>query len=272
MTREALIDLIFSRRSYLCIGLDPDPARLPDHLRGTPDGIVTFCREIIGATTGLCVAYKVNIAFFEALGRRGWDILWQVREALPEEAFLIADAKRADIGNSSRMYAHAFFEEFRFDAVTVSPYMGEDSVRPFLDYPGKWTIVLALTSNSGAADFQLLTMQNGRPLFEEIIRNAQSWGDQGNLMFVTGATQLAYLSRIRELAPEHFLLVPGVGAQGGSLADVTRTGLTHDIGLLINSSREILYASAGEHFAMHAMQKARALQSEMARSLDVRGR
>ena len=263
MTREQLTAQIQAKGTFLCVGLDPDPARFPEHMHGDPGSTVAFCRAIVHATSAYAVAYKLNIAFFEALGRKGWDILFAVRELLPEDAFLIADAKRADIGNSSRMYARAFFEELNFDAITVSPYMGEDSIRPFLDYTDHWTIVLALTSNHGAQDFQLLETVAGPQVFEHVLNKTAAWGTPNNLMFVTGATQTEHLEQIRRIVPEHFLLVPGVGAQGGDLNTVAQACMTPDVGLLINSSREILYASAGADFAEVAGQRAEGYQSAM---------
>jgi orotidine-5'-phosphate decarboxylase len=265
MTRNELISQIRLKHSFLCVGLDPDPDKMPEKYRGSADGVVEFCKQIIDATREYSVAYKPNIAFFEALGRKGWDALYQVAEYLPRDCFLIADAKRADIGNSSRMYARAFFEEMNFDAVTVAPYMGSDSVMPFLEYADKWTILLALTSNKGSQDFQMIRDRNGMALHERVIRTAMEWSTPSNLMFVIGATHPDMLSDVREIAPDHFFLVPGVGAQGGDLQSVAKAALTEDIGLLVNSTRAIIYASQGEHFAVRAGEKARAYRDEMAR-------
>lgn len=264
MTRTELIAQIRKKQSFLCVGLDPDLAKMPEIYRGSPDSVVDFCKKIIDATQEYCVAYKPNIAFFEALGRGGWDALYQVAEYLPRDCFLIADAKRADIGNSSRMYARAFFEEMNFDAVTVAPYMGSDSVMPFLEYEDKWTILLALTSNNGSQDFQMISDGAGMPLHERVIRTAAEWGTPGNLMFVIGATHPEMLSDVRNMAPDHFFLVPGVGAQGGDLQSVVKAAVTDDVGLLINSTRAIIYASNGNDFAVKAGEKAREYRDEMA--------
>ncbi len=264
MTRTELIAQIRKKHSFLCVGLDPDPAKMPEKYRSSPDGVVQFCKQIIDATQEYCVAYKPNIAFFEALGREGWDVLYQVAEYLPRDCFLIADAKRADIGNSSRMYARAFFEEMNFDAVTVAPYMGSDSVMPFLEYEDKWTILLALTSNKGSQDFQMISDNTGAPLHERVIRTAAEWGTPENLMFVIGATHPEMLSDVRGMAPDSFFLVPGVGAQGGDLRSVANAALTDDVGLLINSTRAVIYASDGNDFAVKAGEKAREYRDEMA--------
>jgi orotidine-5'-phosphate decarboxylase len=263
MNRQELIHQIRAKQSFLCVGLDPDPQKMPKKWRNSRNHVVDFCKAIVEATSSSAVAYKLNIAFFEALGRKGWDILYETRALLPEDCFLIADAKRADIGNSSRMYARAFFEELTFDAITVAPYMGEDSIRPFLEYEDKWTILLGLTSNTGAENFQMSPDQDGSSLFERVLTMASRWGTPENLMFVAGATQTKYLQRVSEVVPEHFLLIPGVGAQGGSLADVANTCLTDDIGILVNSTREIIYASDGDDFASLAATKAKSYQKEM---------
>jgi orotidine-5'-phosphate decarboxylase len=263
MTRSELIEQIQKKHSFLCVGLDPDPALMPEQYRSSPGGVVDFCKRIIDVTEEHCVAYKPNIAFFEALGREGWDVLYRVAEYLPQDCFLIADAKRADIGNSSRMYARAFFEEMNFDAVTVAPYMGSDSVLPFLEYEGKWTILLALTSNKGSQDFQLIEDETGMAMHERVIRTASEWGTPENLMFVTGATHADMLSDVRAMAPDHFFLVPGVGAQGGDLQSVAKAALTKDISLLINSTRAIIYASQGDDFAVKAGEQAKAYRDEM---------
>ena len=273
MTYNELRDQIFRKQSYLCVGLDTDPHKLPRHLLTEHDPVFAFNRAIIDATADLAVAYKPNIAFYEAQGSRGWESLQRTLEYIPADCFTIADAKRGDIGNTSSLYARAFFDPeaagLDFDSITVTPYMGRDSVLPFLAYENKWVILLALTSNAGSADFQRQPVGE-QELFETVIQTAQTWADPDRLMFVVGATQADELSRIRELAPYNFLLVPGVGAQGGSLADVSRWGLTADGGLLVNASRSILYASDGHDFADRARAEAQALQTEMAGYLDRR--
>lgn len=256
MHRSDLIQQIRRKSSFLCVGLDPDPSKIPASLGKDPSAVTRFCGEIIKTTSPHCIAFKLNIAFFEALGRKAWDILYATRELLPDDCFLIADAKRADIGNSSRFYARTFFEDLRFDAVTVAPYMGEDSVRPFLEYEDKWTIMLALTSNAGAMDFQMLKDAEGSSLFEHVLMKGAGWGSPDRLMFVAGATHPAQLRRVRKIVPEHFLLVPGIGAQGGSLSEVAQACMTKDIGILVNSTREIIYASNGEDFAEKAGERA----------------
>ena len=262
MTRQELVTAIFKKKSFLCIGLDPDPARLPAHLLGQQDPYFTFCKEIIDATADLCVAYKPNTAFFEAQGVEGWQSLQKVINYIPKNTLSIADAKRGDIGNTSRMYATAFFEKMGADALTVAPYMGHDSVKPFLTFENKWTILLALTSNPGSADFQH-NQTDDLPLHLDVINKAKIWGSSEQLMFVVGATQAAYLKKIREVVPDYFLLVPGVGAQGGSLKEVAAAALTKEAGLLVNSSRGIIYAGNGKDFANKARQAAQAIQQEM---------
>ena len=264
MTRTALIDQIRAKRSYLCIGLDTDPTRLPAHLLDLPDPVFSFNKAIIDATQDLCVAYKPNVAFYEAQGARGWKSLQRTVDYIPDDLFTIADAKRGDIGNTSRLYARAFFETLQFDAVTVAPYMGKESVQPFLEFDNKWVILLALTSNAGSRDFQFRTLQpEGQPLYEQVLRTAQEWGTPDNLMFVVGATHPEQFQAIRQIAPRSFLLVPGVGAQGGDLAGLTRHGANEDVGLLVNSSRSIIYASTGEDFAEAARAAALKLVGEM---------
>jgi orotidine-5'-phosphate decarboxylase len=267
MTAEELSHLIHRKQSYLCVGLDTDIRKLPTHLLNEPDPVFAFNRAIIDSTADYAVAYKPNLAFYEAMGPRGWESLQKTLEYIPDDCFTIADAKRGDIGNTSGLYARTFFDPsaagLNFDAVTVAPYMGRDSVMPFLDYPGKWVILLALTSNVGSADFQRQPVGE-QELFEVVMETAQTWAGPDQLMFVVGATQTNQLARIRELVPNHFLLVPGVGAQGGSLAEVSRIGLTPDGGLLVNASRSILYASAGTDFAEKAAAEAKILQQEMA--------
>jgi orotidine-5'-phosphate decarboxylase len=262
MTRQFLIEQIRKKKSYLCVGLDTSLEKIPAHLKGKDDAILEFNRQIIDATQDLCVAYKINTAFYEVMGARGWETLEQTVSYIPSTHFTIADAKRGDIGNTSHQYARAFFEKLRFDAVTVAPYMGSDSIRPFLEYEGKWTIVLGLTSNEGSRDFQQQLMGNGF-LYEKVIQKVSTWGTRENLMFVVGATKAGEIASIRKIIPEHFLLIPGVGFQGGSLEEVSRAGLTHETGLLVNASRAIIYAGGGEDFAARARQKALDYQSEM---------
>ena len=262
MTRDVLIQQIRDRKSYLCVGLDTDPARIPKHLNDLPDPLFTFNKQIIDATLDLCVSYKINTAFYEALGSKGWDLLERTCAYIPKTHFKIADAKRGDIGNTSDQYAKAFFETMDFDAVTVAPYMGEDSIKPFLDYPGKWTIVLALTSNKGSSDFQQQELGD-KYLYQEVINKVCKWGSKENLMLVVGATRTEQLADIRKLAPDNFFLVPGVGFQGGSLSEVSKTAITNDIGLLVNVSRAIIYAGDSENYAMEARAIARQYQYEM---------
>lgn len=263
MTRAELFSQIQKKSSFLCVGLDPDLAKIPAHLKSEPDPIFSFCREIIESTADYAVAYKPNIAFFEALGPRGWESLQKVLELIPSEIFSIADAKRGDIGNTSSLYAKAFFETLNFDSITVAPYMGRDSVSPFLEFAGKWVILLALTSNEGSADFQLIQDQAGKPLFQSVLEKSQAWGSLENLMYVVGATRGELIAEVRKSVPDHFLLVPGVGAQGGSLAEVAKYGMNSSCGLLVNSSRGIIYASSGKDFAQAARKEARALQVQM---------
>jgi len=264
MNRATLVSEIFRKKTFLCVGLDTELAKLPPHLLGLEDPIFEFNRQIIDVTRELCVAYKPNTAFYEALGPKGWHTLKRTIEYIGSQHFIIADAKRGDIGNTSRMYAEAFFNQLGCDAVTVAPYMGEDSVGPFLGFEGKWAIVLALTSNQGSSDFQLDWLEDSRQsLWEKVLHRTQTWGTPENLMFVIGATHPESFIRVREIAPNHFLLVPGVGAQGGDLAAICRYGMNRDCGLLINSSRSILYASSGEDFAQKASEEAKRLQQEM---------
>lgn len=264
MTREELFGEIQRKQSYLCVGLDTDWARLPEHLLTDDDPIFEFNKQIIDATQDLCVAYKPNLAFYETRGATGWDSLARTLDYIPDEHFTIADAKRGDIGNTSHRYAQAFFEELDVDAITVAPYMGEDSVKPFLEYPGKWVILLALTSNHGSADFQFTQQENGMPLYEKVMRRAMEWGTPDQLMFVVGATHPQQFEQIREIAPEHFLLVPGVGAQGGDLQQLSQYGRNDQLGLLVNSSRGIIYAGSGPDFAQEARQAALKMQQQMA--------
>ena len=265
MTTEALIQQIRKKKSFLCIGLDVDLDKIPKHLLEEEDPIFAFNKAIIDATHHLAVAYKPNTAFYEAYGLKGWQALQKTINYLNEnhpEIFTIADAKRGDIGNTSKMYAKAFFEDMGFDSVTVAPYMGKDSVEPFLSFEDKHTILLALTSNEGAFDFQTKEI-DGKELYKTVIETSKSWQNSNNLMYVVGATKAEYLAEIRRIIPNSFLLVPGVGAQGGSLTEVCKYGMTQDIGLLINSSRGIIYASNKEDFATKAAKSAKNLQQEM---------
>lgn len=264
MTRKDLQDFIIKQRSFLCVGLDTDLQKLPPHLLQHSNPIFEFNRQIIDATKEYCVGYKLNTAFYEALGKKGWEALEKTLDYLPDTHFAIADAKRGDIGNTSRMYAKAFFETMDFDAITVAPYMGEDSVTPFLGFENKWVILLALTSNSGSANFQMTPQEDGRPLFEKVLRKAQEWGNPDNLMFVVGATHPEQFAQIRAIVPDHFLLVPGVGEQGGDLQQVAHYGMNDACGLLVNSSRAIIYAGKDENFAQAAAEAAKKVQSEMA--------
>lgn len=267
MTKQELIDNIRRKKSFLCVGLDTDVNKISEHLFDeTDDAIFEFNKRIIDATADHCVAYKPNLAFYESIGLEGWDILERTVEYIRtnySDQFIIADAKRGDIGNTSAMYARTFFGNMDFDAVTVAPYMGEDSVSPFLTYENKWAIVLALTSNKGAFDFQFME-QDGEKLFEKVLKTSKTWGSDENMMYVVGATKAEMLGDIRKIIPTHFLLVPGVGAQGGSLQEVAKYGLTDDCGLLVNSSRQIIYASSEADFAEKAREEALKVQQEMA--------
>lgn len=271
MTREELVKEIFTKKSFLCVGLDTDLKKVPQHLLDREDPIFDFNKAIIDATAPYCVAYKPNLAFYEAFGVKGIISFERTVKYLNENYpnhFIIADAKRGDIGNTSAMYARTFFEEYNIDSLTVAPYMGEDSVSPFLAYEGKWVILLALTSNKGSHDFQLTADADGERLFEKVLKKSQEWGNDHNMMYVVGATQGKMFEDIRRVAPTHFLLVPGVGAQGGSLEEVCKYGMTDDCGLLVNSSRGIIYASQGEDFAEVAALKAKELQEQMAEILN----
>lgn len=275
MNRQQLVEQIWRKKSFLCVGLDTDIRKIPPHLLTEEDPVFAFNKAIIDATAPYCVAYKPNLAFYEALGVKGIAAFERTVDYLKRvypEQFVIADAKRGDIGNTSALYARTFFEEYGLDALTVAPYMGEDSVRPFLEYDGRWVILLALTSNRGSHDFQLLEDAKGRRLFEEVLIRSQQWGNEENMMYVVGATQGRAFEDIRRHVPHHFLLVPGVGAQGGSLQEVCRYGMTRDCGLLVNSSRGIIYADGGERFAEVAAEKAREMQQEMEQELAARGR
>ena len=271
MTKKELVDQIKRKQSYLCIGLDTDLSKIPSHLRSGQDPVFEFNKQIIDATHDHCVAYKPNLAFYEALGPKGWESLQKTVEYIPKDIFTIADAKRGDIGNTSSMYAKAFFEQLKFDSITVAPYMGADSVKPFLEFKGKWVILLAHTSNTGSADFQLTESKSGKKLYEEVILTSQQWGTPDNLMYVVGATRADKIGEIRKLAPDHFFLVPGVGAQGGDLKEVSKAGMNRECGLLVNSSRGIIYASAGKDFATAAKAEAKNLQAEMSLYLSEAG-
>ena len=263
MNKEELVHQIKSKRSFLCIGLDTDIKKIPIHLLELEDPIFEFNKQIIDATKDLCVAYKPNIAFYESLGVSGWISLQKTLDYIPKNIFTIADAKRGDIGNTSSMYARAFFENMSFDSITVAPYMGSDSVTPFLEFKDKWAIVLALTSNEGGLDFQKIKGENGKQLFKQVLETSQNWGTDKNMMYVVGATRSEQLSEIRKIIPNHFLLVPGVGAQGGSVEDVAKYGMNDDCGLLVNSSRGIIYASSDIDFAEKAREEAEKLQHKM---------
>ena len=266
MTRKELVEQIFSKKSFLCVGLDTDIRKIPRHLLEEASPIFAFNKAIIDATAPYCVSYKPNLAFYESMGIEGISAFEHtvkyLRKYYPNH-FIIADAKRGDIGNTSTMYARTFFEEFDVDALTVAPYMGCDSVTPFLEYAGKWVILLALTSNRGSHDFQFMADPSGKMLFEHVLDKSQEWGNAENMMYVVGATQGKMFEDVRKHVPNHFLLVPGVGAQGGSLQEVCRYGMTSDCGLLVNSSRGIIYASDGEDFAEAAAAASRKLQEEM---------
>ena len=271
MNRQQLIHQIFTKKTFLCVGLDTDISKIPEHLKNESDPIFAFNKAIIDATAPYCVAYKPNLAFYESYGLKGMMAFEKTIQYLKNHYpthFIIADAKRGDIGNTSKMYARTFFEEYDLDSVTVAPYMGEDSVKPFFEYEGKWVILLALTSNKGSHDFQLTEDKSGERLFEKVLKKSQEWGTPENLMYVVGATQGRMFEDIRRIAPEHFLLVPGVGAQGGSLQEVCKYGMTKDCGLLVNSSRGIIYAGKGTDFAEAAARKAREMREEMAVELN----
>ncbi len=271
MTRQQIIEQIFNKKTFLCVGLDTDIRKIPQCLLKEEDPIFEFNKRIIEATAPYCMAYKPNLAFYESMGVNGLMSFKKTVDFLKAnfpEHFIIADAKRGDIGNTSTMYARSFFEDFGVHSLTVAPYMGEDSVKPFLAYEGKWVILLALTSNVGSHDFQLTEDAQGERLFEKVLRKSMTWGDKDNMMYVVGATQGKMFEDIRKIAPDHFLLVPGVGAQGGSLQEVCQYGMTKECGLIVNSSRGIIYASQGEDFAQVAAEKAKALQLQMAEELE----
>ena len=271
MNRSELVNQIKTKRSFLCVGLDTDLKKMPEHLLKEEDPIFAFNKAIIDATADYCVSYKPNLAFYEAFGVKGLisfeKTIKYLKDNYPNH-FIVADAKRGDIGNTSAMYARTFFDEYDVDSLTVAPYMGEDSVTPFLGYEGKWVILLALTSNKGSHDFQLTEDNNGERLFEKVLRTSQNWGNADNMMYVVGATQGRMFEDIRKIVPNHFLLVPGVGAQGGSLEEVCKYGMNKDCGLLVNSSRGIIYASKVEDFAEQAAKNAKELQQQMDKELE----
>jgi len=264
MTRAELIAFIRLQKSFLCVGLDTDITRIPKHLLSEPDPVFSFNKAIIDATQEFCVAYKPNIAFYESQGASGWESLRKTLDYIPQSHFTIADAKRGDIGNTSAMYAHTFFKTYPFNSVTVAPYMGKDSVQPFLDWKDKWTILLALTSNPGAEDFEQLEDKAGKRVYEHVLAEATSWAGPEKLMFVAGATRVEELKHLRSIVPDYFLLIPGVGAQGGNLEEVAKAAMTADIGILVNASRSILYASHGVDYAHAAAAEAREMQQAMA--------
>jgi orotidine-5'-phosphate decarboxylase len=286
MTKAELFEQIKRKSSYLCIGLDTDITKIPKHLLNSDDPVYEFNKQIIDATKDFCVAYKPNLAFYESLGPRGLESLEKTVKYIPKDCFTIADAKRGDIGNTSGMYAKTFFEYYGFDSVTVAPYMGKDSVTPFLSFKNKWVILLVLTSNEGSGDFQVLetsiqytvynkqgaannsSQEKAKKLFEEVLYKSQQWGSAENMMYVVGATHPGMFREIREIVPDHFLLVPGVGAQGGSLEEVSKAGMNKSCGLLVNSSRQIIYASAGEDFGEAARKEAMKIKDEMKKFLE----
>ena len=271
MTRKELIEHIYTKKTFLCVGLDSAIEKLPPHLKNLADPQFEFNKQIIDATLDHCVAYKINTAFYESRGFKGWETLEKTVNYIPKTHFTIADAKRGDIGNTSAQYAKAFFETLNFDAITVAPYMGEDSVRPFLEHKGKWTILLGLTSNPGAKDFELIRSENTY-LFEEVLKKAANWGNSDNLMFVIGATKHEMVRAIRDTYPDHFFLVPGVGAQGGSLSEIALSGINMDCGLLVNASRAIIFASEGEDFAAAARLSSQHYHEEMSSILSKNAR
>ena len=264
MNKSELILQIKNKRSFLCIGLDSDIEKIPHFLLDYEDPIFEFNKRIIDSTKDYCVAYKPNIAFYESMGAKGWESLQKTVDYIPQDIFTIADAKRGDIGNTSKMYARAFFNNMNFDAVTIAPYMGKDSVSPFLDYSEKWAIILALTSNEGSLDFQNIKDIHGKEFFKHVLSSAQNWGSDQNTMFVIGATQAEKMLEVRKIVPNHFLLVPGVGAQGGNLQEIAKYGMNADCGLLVNSSRGIIYASSEKDFAEKSALEAQKLQRELA--------
>lgn len=268
MNRTELIQQIKRKSSFLCVGLDTDITKIPSHLLSLADPVFEFNKQIIDQTADYAVAYKPNIAFYEAMGPKGWESLQKTLDYIPKDIFTIADAKRGDIGNTSGLYAKAFFEKMDFDAITVAPYMGVDSVKPFWEYENKWVILLALTSNVGSQDFQMTLLRNDKPFFQEVLEKSQAWGTSDNMMYVVGATRGEKIAEVRQIVPDHFLLVPGVGAQGGSLSEVAKYGMNKDCGLLVNSSRGIIYASSEKDFAKKAGEEAKKLQNEMSNLLE----
>ncbi|MBT1706274.1 orotidine-5'-phosphate decarboxylase [Chryseosolibacter indicus] len=270
MTSSQLFEQIRKKKSYLCVGLDTDITKIPKHLLSSDDPVFEFNKQIIDATHAYCVAYKPNIAFYEALGPKGWESLQKTLNYIPKDIFTIADAKRGDIGNTSALYARAFFEQMNFDSITVAPYMGEDSVKPFLQFQNKWVILLAHTSNSGSADFQLIESKvTGRKLYEEVLLKSQEWGTKDQIMYVVGATQSEKFKEIRDIAPEHFFLVPGYGVQGGDLQTVSKYGMNRTCGLLVNAARSIIYASNDHDFASAAKKESISVQQQMEQYLDL---
>ena len=263
MNKQELINQIKLKKSFLCIGLDTDIQKIPEHLLKFDDPVFEFNKQIIDSTKDLCVAYKLNTAFYESNGINGWKSLMKTIEYIPKNIFSIADAKRGDIGNTSKMYAKTFFETMDFDSITVNPYMGSDSVEPFLDFNNKWVILLALTSNKGSEDFQNFSNQSNVKLYQQVLEKSMNWSDDSKIMYVVGATKSDSLKEIRKIIPDHFLLIPGVGAQGGSLDDVVKFGMNKDCGLLINSSRSIIYAGHGENFAENARKAALKIKLDM---------
>lgn len=270
MNKAALFEQIKKKRSFLCVGLDTDLKKIPSHLLELDDPVFEFNKQIIDATKDLAVAYKPNLAFYEMLGEEGWRSLQKTLEYIPDEIFTIADAKRGDIGNTSSYYAQTFYDTYKFDSITIAPYMGSDSVKPFLR-EDKWAIVLGLTSNPGAMDFQNQLLANGLKVYEQVIKESSEWGSDLNMMYVVGATRSTFISDLRKIVPDHFFLVPGVGAQGGSLKDVSDAGLTNECGLLVNSSRAIIYADSGLDFASASRSAAKAVQKEMEEILNGAG-
>ncbi|RYD75238.1 MAG: orotidine-5'-phosphate decarboxylase [Sphingobacteriales bacterium] len=271
MNRQQLVSEISRKKSYLCIGLDSDIDKIPKHLLDFPDPVFEFNKQIIDATKEFCVAYKPNIAFYESRGIKGWESLEKTISYISKNIFTIADAKRGDIGNTAEHYAKTFFDTFNFDSVTLSPYMGADTVAPFLEYKDKWIIILGLTSNKGAQDFQMLELKNGEPLYKQVLKNASGWGNAENVMFVAGATRPEQIAEIRQIIPSHFLLVPGIGAQGGDLEKTAQFGLNNDCGLLVNSSRGIIFADSTENFAQAARAEAQKLQKQMQQTMAQKG-
>ena len=265
MNKSEIYQQIQKKKSFLCVGLDTDIERIPKHLLNEEDPIFAFNKAIIDATSQYCVAYKINTAFYEARGIEGWQSMQKTLDYIPKDIFTIADAKRGDIGNTVNQYAKAFFENMDFDSITVSPYMGEDSVKPFLKYKNKWVILLALTSNQSSQDFELQNLENGQKLYEKVLETSKNWASSENLMYVVGATQAQHLKEIRKIVPKHFLLIPGVGAQGGSLEEVVKYGMSENCDLLINSSRGIIYAGQDKGFAQKSAEAAKKMQEQMAK-------